>query len=823
MKWPLAPVAACFALGIALAGLTSWAPPIPWLFSLTALATAAAWVDWRGSQPALALALLGAGMTHLAWTVQPIAPHDLRHRVPASEALATLRGTLEGTPEIRLHHRNHQVHTNSLVVLRCLTLSLHSTTPHPQPAWGRVLVSTPGLVHTNFRAGSDVHLSGVLRRPRGPQSPGGFDHAAFLQWQGIHFELRTAGMDDWQPTPGQPLPPPTAIDRFQSWARTTLSRGLPLEDPATQLLWAMTLGWRTALTSEIDQVFMRSGTLHIFAISGLHIALIAGITGQCLRLLLVPRRLTGLLVIALCWAYTLATGAQPSAIRSTLMTSCVVGGMLLARPSNVLNSLAAAAIAVLLWDPRQLFQAGFQLSFAVVASLALLAPPIRDSLVRALAWDPMLAHSAVPPWRRRLLALGSPLASNLAVALAAWLGALPLGARHFHLVSFSSLLANLAVVPLGSAALAGNLASLLAGPAAPWLSDLFNHASWFFMHCMLAISRWAAALPLGYRYVESPPSAWILAYYLLLAALPQALHRTHPPRPALLLALLLPVTIGTAQWYATHPPLRLVILPLGAGHAIFVRTSSGDVLLDTGDSANAESVVLPFLQTQGVNHLRAVALTHGDVRHVGGAAAIAQNLPTRQLWLAPTSFRSSVYRQVLVDCAQLGWPTSTNPVPRLPPPTNPWSRWHPEAGDRFARADDACQVLQLRFGPTRVLFLADLDRAGQATLRDRHPHLHADIVVLAPPASGTPPDLAWLADLRPHTLVIADAQLPPTARAKPDYRQALARLPLPTLYLSDRGCLDLHWTGTRWRILDVQGRELTPHPPSSHGRFTPNR
>src|SRR4029077_7095626 len=117
---------------------------------------------------------------------------------------------------------------------------------------------------------------------------------------------------------------PPVADRFLAWAQPTLARGLPGEDESLRLLWAMSLGWKTALTSEINEPFMRSGTMHIFAISGLHIALIAGILVSLLRVAQVPRGWCGLAVIPSIWFYTAATGWQSSAIRSTVMMTVVI-------------------------------------------------------------------------------------------------------------------------------------------------------------------------------------------------------------------------------------------------------------------------------------------------------------------------------------------------------------------------------------------------------------------------------------------------------------------------------------------------------------------
>src|SRR3954462_6423310 len=116
----------------------------------------------------------------------------------------------------------------------------------------------------------------------------------------------------------------------------------------------MTLGWKTALSGEVSEPFMRSGTMHVFAISGLHIALIALMIVGVLRCFKVPRSACALVVLPIIWAYTGLTGWQASAIRSTIMTSVIVVGWSLVRPGNLLNSLGAAALIILIWDPQQL-------------------------------------------------------------------------------------------------------------------------------------------------------------------------------------------------------------------------------------------------------------------------------------------------------------------------------------------------------------------------------------------------------------------------------------------------------------------------------------
>ena len=287
------------------------------------------------------------------------------------------------TPEQRVFIRDNKPSWRTLAQVAVVEIERDSDW---QEGVGRVAVSTPGTLDSGFFAGRTVEINGTLQMPKGPAAEGLFDYRTFLRQQGIYYFLQVERTNDWKLLleAGSPKARPWC-DGFRDWAQRVLAKGLPEEDEPLRLLWAMVLGWKPALTQEVAQPFMRSGTLHIFAISGLHIALIAGILVSLLRVFQIPRGACGLVVIPLIWFYTAATGWQASAIRSTVMMTIVIGGWALKRPSHLLNSLAGAGFVILIWEPTQLFQAGFQLSFFVVLGLALIAPPfekIRQWLLR---------------------------------------------------------------------------------------------------------------------------------------------------------------------------------------------------------------------------------------------------------------------------------------------------------------------------------------------------------------------------------------------------------------------------------------------------------
>ncbi len=803
MRRPLVPVALCYVGGLLLA---DWLPlSLPALFAWSIL-LALACLCWDRLTPVTLGPLLAlAGATNLTWRTTALAPDDLRHLVGDAPHLAALRGRLGETPYLRVNEGAAPDSWRSIAEIEVEAVRLDETAW--QPAVGRVLVSTPGILPPEFYAGRTVEITGVLGLPQGASAEDLFDSRAYLRRQGIYYQSRVAGSNDWQFAQRDLGGPPPMADRFTTWAKGILGRGLPVEDEPLRLLWAMTLGWKTALTGEVSEPFMRSGTMHIFAISGLHIALIAGILVAVLRVLHVPRFLCGTVVIPLIWAYTGVTGWQASAIRSTVMMSVVIAGWSLQRPSDLLNSLAAAALLILLWDPQQLFQASFQLSFFVVLSLALFGPVLRGVQQRLLRGDPLLPEELRPRWQRWGLAAAHYLAGGVTTSLAAWLGSIPLVAHYFHLFTPVSLLANLLVVPLSSTALACNLASLAVGGWFPAGAELFNHSAWFWMVLMVRISEWAARVPGGCFHVASPHLLTFVLYYATLISLMAGWLFMPRLRIWTGTALALLGCGWLAAWQVERSATRLTILPLHGGEALYLQGHAArqDWLVDCGNISAAEFTTKPFLRAQGVNHLSHLVLTHGDVRHVGGAEEISRAFAVRQVLLNEARFRSPIYRR-LTECFR----GSSEKVQTFQRGDHlgPWTVLHPEASAAFPQADDGAAVLRSAIDGTRLLLLSDLGKTGQNLLMQRESDLHADIVVSGLPAQAEPLADALIEAIRPKVIIITDAERPAPERASGRLQARLARHRVPVFYTRETGAITLEFRRDRWRLTTMSGRTL---------------
>jgi ComEC/Rec2-related protein len=292
-----------------------------------------------------------------------VGPNDLRAVVGAEPRIFAVRGSIIESP----YERSNDDRTRTMTKVAATHVRVTESGVW-RSAVGTLAVISRGDTPEYLWPGQQVEVTGVVSQPDLALAPGLFDYRAYLALLGIHYQLRADG-----PGTGACVARihPPAGTRFNAWAKRTLAHGLPNDD-ALHLLWAMTLGWKTALNGEVSEPFMRSGTLHVFAISGLHVAMIAAIFAGVLRCCQVPRRICGVIVIVVIWFYTYATGWQASAIRSAVMASIFMGSWVLIRPPDVYNSLAAAALLILLWDPQQLFRraSSFRLPSSSVWSCA---------------------------------------------------------------------------------------------------------------------------------------------------------------------------------------------------------------------------------------------------------------------------------------------------------------------------------------------------------------------------------------------------------------------------------------------------------------------
>jgi competence protein ComEC len=786
-------VALCYGAGVVLGHLVEAPLLAVFLVAGLLLFAASSIARWRPFLLPAVVFLLG--WLNMTTRTTIISPHDLRSVLPERAEIISVRGRLVTAPSQRVSLRNGVESSHTLAELEVTAVRFRRGTW--EPALGRVMSRTSGVLPPQFVVKQTVEVSGLALQPPPPVADGVFDYARYLHSRGIYYELKVDAVGDWKAL-GAQAPVPLS-QHFRTWGQRVLARGLPEQDEALRLQWAMLLGWQTALTAEVSEPFMRSGTMHIFAISGLHIALIAGICVALLRALTLPRIACGLIVIPVIWFYTAATGWQASAIRSSVMMSVIIFGWALKRPTDLVNSLAAAACIILVWQPEQLFQASFQLSFFVVLSLALLSPPIETVQQKFFSLDPLLPYELRPWWQRAGLKIGRVIWTCFATSLAALIGSVPLIAYYFHLFTPGSLLANLVVVPVSSLALMSGLGAIITGDLVPVLTEWFNHSGWIFMRLMTWLSETVAGLPGAWWHMRAPGPLLFFLYYGLLIAVCAGWFMKKTLRWIVLSVALALATAWVFDWKQQRTWHRLTMLPLNGGHAVYVQPARGgrEWLINSGERSAVEFTLKPFLQADGVNELANLLLTHGDARYVGGVTRLNEMLPVRRAFVSPIAFRSPRYREAVAELENKSrlCQCATNGLA-----VGPWTILHPNSSDRFASAEDNIVVALGRFDGVRVLLVSDLGKAGQNAVFVRHPDLRADVVIAGLPPKGEPLADEWLQTLAPKLIVLADAEAPATRRASAPLLARLRRSGAAVLVTRQAGAVTLRVRQGAWRV-----------------------
>jgi len=364
----------------------------------------------------------------------------------------------------------------------------------------RVALSVRGVCPAE---GGELMITGGLT----PISTVADGYDAWLRSQGATLKLRGGRVL------GELAPP----SRFAVWRQAQQRRldawlrSLPWEDPDGGALLAATMLGRTALLpTDAKEAFATTGTLHLFAISGLHIAGMAAALLWLAKRARLPELPAGLVILALLWLYVQVTGASPSSVRAWIMAAFLWGGRASDRDTPPLQSLALACAATLILSPEACADAGFQLSYAAVLGIIAVGGPAANLCARPTEEErltPAEAQTATQKlrWQARKFLLG-----GLCVSFAATIAGVPLTLGLFGSASWGGIFVNLVLVPLseiplmlGMASVACSVSDWLAWPAT-WLNGLaaalLHLMTWIAQACALVPSI-NLELTLPYRWL----------------------------------------------------------------------------------------------------------------------------------------------------------------------------------------------------------------------------------------------------------------------------------------------------------------------------------
>ncbi|MDZ7359518.1 MAG: DNA internalization-related competence protein ComEC/Rec2 [candidate division KSB1 bacterium] len=581
---------------------------------------------------------------------------------------------------------------------------------------GAVMVFSDSL--GEVEVGEQLLLRGFLRLADGSRNPGAFDYRAFLQAQDISAIFScTDPAPLWRDKPRPAYSWRRAIAQSRIWINEQLSRFS--HGQSLTLLRGLLIGERDEISKEIIEAFQRTGLVHILAVSGSNVGFIVLIIFVALWLLRVPRRWHLIFFLIGIVFYMFLTGAQPPVVRASIMATVIIIGESLERQADIYNSLGVAAIILLLWQPLQLLQLGFQLSFVAVLGIAYLYRPL------ALLFRRLLAFRWLPiRWTLSLLA----------VSFAAQLAILPFSLQAFGRLPVTAILGNLVIIPAAFIIVAATTVACVFSFLEFGL-QAFGAIADFASNAMIKFTQWLAEIPLAYVdgvYV----SPWLLLFYIITLALFVEWRRSHLARRWLLLAGLIVLNIFVWQGaWAAGAKLRVTFFDVGQGDAALLEFPHGHLLIDAGPLQEnydaAERVLIPFLRTRGIRQLDAVVISHPHADHLGGLPVLLREVKIKKVFICGVETDSPLEQRCEKLADSLRAPVLTLRAGERLPDFAPAEIWvlHPCRGEfNFEKLNDASIVIKVIFGQHAFLFPGDAEFESESHLLESAGVLDSDVL-----------------------------------------------------------------------------------------------
>lgn len=655
---------------------------------------------------------------------------------------------------------------------------------------------------TALKVGDKIEVFGWLSRPLAPGSAGEFHYGEYLHGLGARGTLRCQdpGAVTVQPA-DRAWAPSRWRDQLRDRGREIFAR--TLSAPSADLASAMVLGYRPALAGEDMERYRRTGTLHLLVVSGMHLVILAGMFRVLAGMTGVSLRLQAVQVIVLVVGYAYLTGGDPPVVRAAVVVSLWLGAALTQRHPRPLNSLALAALVLLIHDPTDLFRIGTQLSFLAVLAIILFFQTFAE---RGSPWfsqpdvGATVGHPKTTGGRTRLARWAHAgwryVGSGLAVSAVVGLVLSPLIVYRFHLLTPVGILLSALLVLVVSPGLVGGLLLLIVEPilgsaAAPvaWFTDLCFHVF------RVAVT-WADSWPGGHFYVISPPGWWVMGFYLVLL-LPWCLAGRRWIGGGYALVNLAWIGLGCGILVLGTRPTGLEYHQLAVGHgncAVLRLPSGHTVLYDCGSLSNpraADRVIAPWLWAHGIGSLDLVLVSHADVDHFNALPRIARQFPISLVLVTPQVAASTEpdVAELFLSLARLGIPWRlTWAADRIWLGDMSMSLLRPGADDRPSSDNAASLVAKVEARGHELLLTGDISEAALDQLT-RDPIPPVDILI-APHHGSALVDHAKVATwCRPRIVVSTQGRRRERTDPLEPYREVGA-----VVFRTDReGTISIRW------------------------------
>lgn len=636
-----------------------------------------------------------------------------------------------------------------------------------------------------LRYGKQITLTGDLQQAPTQRNPGGFNYRDYLERQNVsgilvHQGLIRIGEQSgfsplrWMET--LRLKTEQIIDDVYSGLKTHPTNISELEKHPSnnptlhaKLLKGILLGKRGDVPSETLDIFRNSGTFHVLAVSGLHVGLIALFIYLGLSAFRrIPKKVVSLLTIVAILIYASLVGFRPSVFRASLMAILYLIATIIDRDTDIYNLLAVAALALLLLNPMQLWDIGFQLSFVAVTSIVFFVPKLEKPLQKL--WNDTDAAEANILHRYRKKALKWLVLSYL-VTIAAQIGTAPLIAFHFYRTYPLGIIVGPFAVGLVSLIVGIGMVSICIGfiwiPLAKIVA-LFNHVIFYVFIQLIGIfgQKWSVIK------IVPPTFGPILIYISVCLCITYWRYLYKQWRIASLIGLsVLTIWVWDSAFHERGRLLEVITLDVGQGDAAIIRfPDNRTMLIDGGiqhtyydeekqraiDYDVGKRIIEPYFDSNGIRGIDLMVLTHPDLDHGGGLAYILQNFKVKQLIGIPDMDLDSQTHQRLRNIAKkhnipYAFPykgkielTSTATLILL----HPFDAASTNLLDE--NKNDDSLVIKLSYGEVDILFTGDIEFDGETRLVESKQDLRSEVLKVPHHGSRTSSSAKFLDSVKPR-------------------------------------------------------------------------
>lgn len=603
--------------------------------------------------------------------------------------------------------------------------------------------------------GAFLQMKSLLQPPPDERNPGEFSYREYLKLNNIYALIFVRGYSNVQFI-GTPKPniffqyAVFPVKDFITRTITTVMKG----DEANFLI-GLLLGDRTDISEEIKTAFMNTGTIHVLAVSGSHVILVVAIIYFLFGLLRIPLKLKIIATIAALIFYTYLTGATPSVVRASIMSIIVLLGKYFEQRIDGYNVLGLSAVIIFLFDPKQLFDVGFQLSFSAVFSLIYFYPKLKLLIEKI-------------PDKYEEFKIISWLLKALAVSVAAQVGTIPFTAYYFGKVSIISFAANLFVVPLVELIVTIGLAGALLGVFSMWIASCFSEVNNYLALFTLNLVKLTNQIP--YATVNTALFGWRETALYSIIVLWLFNLRDVLFQKKLIFASLIAANIFLFLSFAQskNHPLRVTFLDVGQGDASVIQFPTGEVLVVdagpiTADFDAGEKTVAPFLLKNGITTITALLTSHPHADHLGGIPYLLKNFSVSETIDPNQKAESKLFQEYEHLKAATAQTSAEGGMRLLSLPNVRLYCFHPtekfldtDSSNRYSDLNESSVVFKLQYGTTSFLFTGDAEVPAEEHLSAVYKNfLKSDILKAGHHGSITSSSEIFLDYVQPKEVVVS--------------------------------------------------------------------